>query len=319
MLGILHGQHGHLILHGYAAPAPTCWGLIFLGQRMDRFAIMVDAGYFLRQAVEIVTAKASGQRNDLEFVDLPGMMAHLVQSSRALLELPDSRELLRVYWYDGIPSNGITPQQRLIMELADVNFRGGTINGARQQKGVDSLIITDLLELAANHAICDAVVITGDSDLAVGIDLSQRKGVRVGVIGLEDLSAGVTHSQSFEITSRADRVGRLGAADLDPFVRHKVRGLPSVVARQGSARGAVGNDTRLLDDAGRGALEQIVKDFVAQQATVPDVVDPTTKRIEYEFDRAFIHHILVEYGNGALTTEEKNFVRLALRRELGVK
>ena len=54
-----------------------------------------------------------------------------------------------------------------------------------QQKGVDSLIIMDLIELARNHAISEAVLLSGDEDLRVGVQLAQSFGVRVHLLGVE--------------------------------------------------------------------------------------------------------------------------------------
>jgi uncharacterized LabA/DUF88 family protein len=177
---------------------------------MDRFVIMVDAGYLLHKGVEIVSKKVSLQRRELDITDTSALISLLIEETKSALHLA-GKELLRVYWYDGVMAGGFTPQQRAICELPDVNFRAGLVNARGQQKGVDSLIITDLFELASNRAVTDAALVTGDSDLAIGIDLAQKKGVRIAVLGIEDITAGVLHGQSREITDRADRVHRLGA------------------------------------------------------------------------------------------------------------
>jgi len=110
---------------------------------MNRFVVMVDAGYLLRQAIEIVSNKASTLRADLDITDPAGLIKALLAKSNATLNL-SGKELLRVYWYDGVMANGFTPQQRALVNVDDVQFRAGTINGRGQQKGVDSLIVTDL-------------------------------------------------------------------------------------------------------------------------------------------------------------------------------
>jgi uncharacterized LabA/DUF88 family protein len=151
---------------------------------MNRYVLMVDAGYLLRQAIEVVSGKASTSRTDLEISNPAGLIQVLLDKSKETLDL-SSKELLRVYWYDGVLPNGFTPQQKSVVKVNDVQFRAGTVNRRGQQKGVDSLIVTDLIELASHHAICDAVLVTGDSDLAVGIEISQKRGVRVAVLGVE--------------------------------------------------------------------------------------------------------------------------------------
>ena len=45
-----------------------------------------------------------------------------------------------------------------------------------RQKGVDSLIVTDLIELARNHAISDAVLLAGDEELRIGVQIAQSLG-----------------------------------------------------------------------------------------------------------------------------------------------
>jgi uncharacterized LabA/DUF88 family protein len=45
-----------------------------------------------------------------------------------------------------------------------------------------------LIELARNQAICDATVVTGDSDVRVAVQIAQSFGVRVHLIGLEPVS-----------------------------------------------------------------------------------------------------------------------------------
>jgi uncharacterized LabA/DUF88 family protein len=295
---------------------------------------MVDAGYLLRQSIEIVSGRVSTKRSELDITDPAGLVKALLNKSRSALELTD-RELLRVYWYDGVMSGGLTPQQRAIMDLPDVHFRSGTVNSAGQQKGVDSLIVTDLVELAANHAMSDAALVTGDSDLAVGIELSQKKGVRISVIGVEDLAVGVSHKQSFEITTRADRIGRLGSTELGPVMRYvptSLAGSPSTTtnASSHSSSKATPATSHIPHVSAKAAtisttpvdkqrIDQSVQKFVAQQASMAGAVDPSTKRIDANIDRALIHHVYTELSHGPLTTEEKNYARTALRSQLGVQ
>lgn len=60
--------------------------------------------------------------------------------------------LLRIYWYDGT-STGPTAQQLTMAHLADVKVRLGFVNSVGEQKGVDSLIVTDMITLARNRGI----------------------------------------------------------------------------------------------------------------------------------------------------------------------
>lgn len=293
---------------------------------MDRFVVMVDAGYLLHQSLELVSRRGSTRRAELDITDPSGLINLLVEESKAALGV--SGDLLRVYWYDGVMPSGLTPQQRSIVELPDVNFRSGTVNSRGQQKGVDSLIVTDLIELAANHAICDAALVTGDGDLAIGIDLAQKKGVRIAVLGVEDLSIGVSHSQSFEITSRADRVARIGHAKISAVMRHRLPSAPppakpgsdetAVPAPAMTAAPATHEPQRTMNDAMRERIRASVAAFVACQSSLGGAVDPETKRIDATVDRALIHHVFTELATGKLTNDEKICARERLRAELGL-
>ena len=198
---------------------------------MDRFVVMVDAGYLLHQSAEIVSERASTKRHHLEVMNPAALINLLLEKTRTALGLT-TRELLRVYWYDGVMASGLSPQQRAIAELPDVHFRSGIVNAAGQQRGVDSLIVTDLIELASNGAISDAALVTGDGDFAIGIEMAQKKGVRIAVIGVEDTELGVSHRQSFEITSRADRVARLNVYDLSAVMRYVPPAAPMASSTQ---------------------------------------------------------------------------------------
>lgn len=180
---------------------------------MGRFAVLVDAGYLLSQAVQILSAQRSKSRKDLAMTDPQGLITRIVSHAAAAL---GNADLLRLYWYDGVAGRLSTEHEALSL-LPDVQFRAGTISKSGQQKGVDSKIMADLFELSSHHAITDAVLVTGDGDLVVGIDLAQRRGVRVAVLGLEDATQGVSHNQSFDVVCTADRVRRMGRADIAPY------------------------------------------------------------------------------------------------------
>ncbi len=181
---------------------------------MDRLVVLVDAGYLLSQAVKVLSNNQSRSRADLQLNDAAGLVTMLVAKAKTELQ---NQSLLRVYWYDGV-KNGLSAEHKALVAVDDVQLRAGTVNGKGQQKGVDSKIVIDLIELATNHAISDAMIVTGDGDLAIGIELSQRRGIRVAVLGVEERSVGVRPVQSSEVTDVADRVIRIGAADLAPYL-----------------------------------------------------------------------------------------------------
>ena len=303
---------------------------------MNRYVVMVDAGYLLRQAVEVISKRQSDRRGDLRVVDPTALVGMLIGKAQEVLAL-SGKELLRVYWYDGVMPNGLTPQQKALIEVDDLQFRAGTVNSAKQQKGVDSLIMTDLIELTSHHAICDAVLVTGDSDLAVGIELAQKRGVRIAVLGVEDVAAGVVHHQSYEITSRADRVGRIGSAQLlniveyapspkppmFPVVSPAARpaqqppaAIPSKRAVGSSASPSIQVATTALNSDQRATIQAIVKNFVLKSGTTTAAIDRSTNRIDRTIDGAMLHEVFTVLGHGKLSDEERVHARDCFRATL---
>lgn len=69
--------------------------------------------------------------------------------------------LLRIYWYHG-SNSGPTRQYMTLAELPNVKIRLGYVNQAGQQKGVDSLIVADMITLARNGAMVECVLLSGD-------------------------------------------------------------------------------------------------------------------------------------------------------------
>ena len=108
-------------------------------------------------------------------------MHKLIETARGSA---DGSSLLRVYWYDGVLHTGPSNEQRSLANTDNVKLRLGVVNPYGWQKGVDSLIITDLVELARSHAISDAVLLSGDEDVRIGVQIAQSFGVRVHLIGI---------------------------------------------------------------------------------------------------------------------------------------
>jgi hypothetical protein len=75
--------------------------------------------------------------------------------------LTSGTSLLRIYWYDGASrKTGPSAEHVRLAGCNDVKIRLGFLNASGQQKGVDSLIVTDLVELARNRSVCDGVLMS---------------------------------------------------------------------------------------------------------------------------------------------------------------
>ncbi len=111
-------------------------------------------------------------------------------------------ELMRTYWYDGAKHGVAIPDQQSIAALSFVKLRLGRINSSGQQKGVDTLIVRDLMVLSQERSIQRAVVLSGDEDLREGIEYVQDRGVRVAILGIDSNHGS---SQSVELVREADQ------------------------------------------------------------------------------------------------------------------
>ena len=186
---------------------------------MNRCAVFVDAGYLFAAGSQAVFG-AKRQRQDLR-LDVPRCIAAL----RALQQARTSSPLLRIYWYDGV-RGGPSPEHHTIGLQDDVKLRLGSVNSAGQQKGVDSLIVTDMIALARNGAIADAVLIAGDEDLRIGVSQAQELGVRVHLVGVMP----ATKNQSGALREEADTRSELGATDILPWLLEASPVVPAVLA-----------------------------------------------------------------------------------------
>lgn len=162
---------------------------------MSRVAFFVDAGYLFAQG----SAAIAG-------VKLPRVETTLSESA-FLTELNavaqakcDGVRPLRTYWYDAALGSGLTSQQVALANTDYVKLRLGALNRNGQQKGVDSLIVTDMIELARINSISDAVLLSGDEDVRIGVQIAQSYGVSVHLIGIHPARG----SQSQALRQEAD-------------------------------------------------------------------------------------------------------------------
>lgn len=82
---------------------------------------------------------------------------------------------------------------------------------------MDSLIVTDLIDLARNHAISDAVLLSGDEDVRVAVQIAQSFGVRVHLIGITPCRG----SQSLALLQEADTTTEWEAVTVSKFLSLK--------------------------------------------------------------------------------------------------
>jgi hypothetical protein len=270
---------------------------------MKRAAICVDAGYLFAQGSASLTG-AVKPRSSMS-LDPKEVMAELC----AVVEKHAPKcPLLRCYWYDGfVASKGPSLDQEQLANLDNIKLRLGFINSVGQQKGVDSLIVTDLIELARLGAICDAILVSGDEDVRVGVQIAQNYGVRIHLVGIE---ATTGRNQGKALLQEADTTTLWDKATVSKFL--SVRASPIVTAVPAAtpvaAAGAAAAATSAL-----AQLEKSASDYAAlvEAGDVANLVAywTTQKGVPPEFDGKLLARSRAELGRD-LEATEKRFVRL---------
>jgi uncharacterized LabA/DUF88 family protein len=177
---------------------------------MSSVAVFVDAGYLFAQGSAAITG-ASKPRNCVTLNET-AVVAELTNVANVKARgLP----LLRIYWYDAARgSRGLTLDHATLAHTDYIKLHLGFLSSQKQQKGVDSLIVTDLIELARNHAMSDAVLISGDEDVRIGVQIAQGFGVRIHLLGIQP-SRG---SQSLQLLQEADTTTEWDASVVSRFL-----------------------------------------------------------------------------------------------------
>lgn len=215
-------------------------------------------------------------------------------------ELPP---LLRIYWYDGLLRTGPTDEQEELADTDNLKLRLGVVSHAGTQKGVDSLIVTDLIELARNGAISDAVLLSGDEDVRIGVQIAQAHGVRVHLLGIEPADG----NQSRALRREADTSAVLSAHDIRPLLA-----TPDLEA--GAASRETG--TTDIDPSSADLFDAVVARFVETlpPAEVADIGGlGRNEPIPRERDR----ELLRRAGRAAgryLSGSERHYMRKSMKR-----
>ncbi|MEZ0076579.1 NYN domain-containing protein [Planotetraspora sp. GP83] len=174
---------------------------------MDRCALFVDAGYLLADGAMAVHGT---RHREAVAWDYPGLLQLLTNLSRERTGLP----LLRCYWYEATVEGRRTPEHDVLADIPGLKLRLARIRPGRRE-GVDAQVHRDLMTLARNNAVCDAVVVSGDEDLAQVVSDAQDLGIRVTVI---HISADGSWAVSRTLRQECDDLIEIGAGHLRPHV-----------------------------------------------------------------------------------------------------
>ena len=184
-----------------------------LPERLLRAVAFVDAGY-LRN----LGARALGCSPAEVHIDGAALREWLHR-------LAEPFRFMRGYVYDGRyppehPKASVQAAQ--LDELADtsqIRLRLGVLRErdrgrSVEQKGVDTLLVLDALQMAQVNAYDIAFLVAGDADFAEVVDAVQRLGRTVAVVVMENLQA-----VSKDLRQAADEFPLLEAKELKALVR----------------------------------------------------------------------------------------------------
>ncbi|MFC0040857.1 NYN domain-containing protein [Actinomadura rayongensis] len=174
---------------------------------MDRCALFVDAGYLLADGAMAVHGT---RHRDAVSWDFGGLLQLLGGLARDRTGCP----LLRCYWYEATAEGRRAPEHESLADLPGLKLRLGRVRPGRRE-GVDAEIHRDLMTLARNGALADAVVVSGDEDIARVVADAQEFGVRVTVLHVA-VDGNWTISRS--LRQECDDLIEIGSGHLRPYV-----------------------------------------------------------------------------------------------------
>ena len=279
---------------------------------MDRVAVFVDAGYLFAQGSKEISGRQL-QRREIS-LDHQTLIRLLKDFAESVSGLP----LLRIHWYDGT-SQGPTSQHNTLADQADMKVRLGFVNSAGQQKGVDSLIVTDMISLARNRAMADCVLLSGDEDLRVGVQQAQEYGVRVHLLGIRPARG----NQSLFLLREVDSSHEWNSGVLRTFLKCGPEGveLMDVDGRPESPAPAASHPTEsvLPDTDGKSdhgqTLQQVARRVAddVPLADVPSLVEHihATNQRPPEIDGRLLATSRNALGGNDLDSKQKYEVRAA--------
>jgi NYN domain len=174
---------------------------------VDRCALFVDASYLLADGAMAVHGT---RRRESVSWDFGGMLQLLGNLARERTGLP----LLRCYWYEATVEGRRSPEHDALADLPGIKLRLSRIRPGRRE-GVDTEIHRDLMTLARNGGVADAIVVSGDEDIAPVIAEAQDHGVRVTVV---HVAVDGNWTISRVLRHECDDLIEIGSGHLRPYV-----------------------------------------------------------------------------------------------------
>lgn len=279
---------------------------------MFQTAIFVDAGYLYAQGSAAVTG-AKQKRREIR-LDLPAVLSGLRDLA---MDLAPRARLLRIYWYDGVTRGGrLSSEQSSLSTCHDVKLRLGMVNSHGEQKGVDSLIVTDMIELARNRAITDALILSGDEDIRVGVQVAQTFGVRVHLLGIEPARG----SQSPDLMQEADTTTEWAREFVMKWLSHDggTEVSPIPIVDPSPSRASPPDD---IDGLTAAVFDEVMSASSADaMAKLHAYLEANANAIPAEFDRPMLGKLKAKLGRDLSSAERakhRKTVAELIRRNIG--
>src|SRR5216684_2886668 len=150
------------------------------------------------------------RRRDSVSWDYSGLLKFLSGLSRDRSGLA----LLRCYWYEATVEGRRAPEHNTLADLPGLKLRLGKMRPGRRE-GVETEMHRDLTTLTRNGAISDAILVSGEEDLAEVVAEVQDLGIRVILV---HITVDGNWTISRPLRQECDDILEIGGVHLRPFV-----------------------------------------------------------------------------------------------------
>ncbi len=174
---------------------------------MDRCALFVDAGYVLADGAMAVHGTRYRDSVAWDYTGLLKFLSGLAQDRTG-------QPVLRCYWYESAAEGRRTSEHDALADVPGLKLRLGRVRPGRRE-GIETEMHRDLTTLARNGAITDAIVVSGEEELAEVIAEVQDIGIRVTLV---HITVDGNWTISRPLRQECDDIVEIGGAHLRPFV-----------------------------------------------------------------------------------------------------
>ena len=173
---------------------------------MDRCALFVDAGYVLADGAMAVHGTRRRQSVSWDYGGLLQLLSNLALERTGL-------PLLRCYWYEHAADERRSAEQEALADMPGVKLR--LVKTGSEHDGIEGEMRRDLVALARNRAVSDAMVISSAEELTRVVADVQDFGMRVTLL---HLAADGNWTVSRTLRQECDDIVEISPAHLRPYV-----------------------------------------------------------------------------------------------------